>query len=195
MVAPINSAWNWTKVYDVLTGGGKDFKTPFTRGEGYWTSPSDESKTDFFGALAEQVTQREDWYSVTPYISEFGCSLSNIGFIYVGLKHKSYRTLFAGVASFVYHSYPKQWLLWVDRIGAVLAVSEIAQNYPVFVKNPKLLRVPLALAGTALFSDVYGGQSKYQPWIHAFWHLSAAWAADRLLSDISAAKSVQVVAK
>jgi hypothetical protein len=177
-----------TKLYDFFTGGGKDFKTPFSRGAGYWTSPQEELNQNFFGKLAEEVTQREDWYNVTPYISEFWCALSNAGFLYVGLKHKSYRVAFAGLASLVYHSYPKQWLLWVDRLGAVLAASEILENYTTLKNNPKILQAPLAVAGLALFADVYGGQSKHQPWIHVMWHLSAAWAADRLLTDIKKAQ-------
>lgn len=61
----------------------------FERGAGYWSNPTDEASTVFFRALTAHESQRENWYAVTPYIAEFWCALSNAGFIYAGIKHKS----------------------------------------------------------------------------------------------------------
>lgn len=165
-------------------GRGKGFKTPFSRGAGYWSAPEDEGKTGYFERLAEQETQREDWYVVTPYISEFWCSVSNLGLIYVGLKHKSPAAAFAGLASFAYHSCPKQWLLHVDRVGVLAAFLSFAKEYKVVKENPRFLAFPVAvLAINGL--DVVLGQYKGKTWPHAIWHLSAALMADRFLSCVA----------
>lgn len=157
------------------------FKTSFSRQEGYWSSPKDESNTSYFGRLAEEETQREDWYKVTPYISEFWCAVSNIGLLYVGLKHRSPEVVFAGLASFAYHSCPKQWLLHVDRLGVGLALLKFAREYKVLQENPKFLALPVAVAAINGL-DVYLGQYQGKTWPHVAWHLSAALMAESYLS-------------
>lgn len=110
----------------------KGFKTTFTRGGGYWSKPEDEKNEGYFSRLAEEETQREDWYKVSPYISEFWCSISNLPLVYVGLKHQSPEVIFGGLASFAYHSCPKQWLLHVDRIGVGLVFLKFAKEYKIW---------------------------------------------------------------
>jgi len=160
---------------------GKGFKTPFKRGPGFWSTPKDEENTSYFSQLAEPETQREDWYAVTPYISEFWCAVSNLGLVYVGLKHESPEVVIAGLASFLYHSIPKQWLLHVDRLGVLLAFTKFAREYKVIIENPKLSVLPLAVVAIN-GADVYLGQYKGLTWPHAVWHLSAAWLAHLFLS-------------
>ncbi len=157
------------------------FKTSFSRQAGYWSSPKDESNTSYFCKLAEEESQREDWYKVTPYISEFGCAVSNMGLLYVGLKHRSPEVIFAGLASFAYHSCPKQWLLHVDRLGVGLALLKFAKEYKVLKENPKFLALPIAVAAINGL-DVYLGQYQGKTLPHVAWHLSAALMADNYLS-------------
>ena len=71
----------------------------FSRGDGFWTQTSDESKTGFFQKLTERKSQRENWYKISPYIAEFCCAISNVGFLYVGAKHQCPELVFAGLAS------------------------------------------------------------------------------------------------
>lgn len=162
---------------------GKGFQTPFKRGPGFWSTPNDEKNTGYFSQLAEPETQREDWYAVTPYISEFWCAVSNLGLVYVGLKHKSPEVVCAGLASFLYHSIPKQWLLHVDRLGVLIAFTKFIRGYKVVTENPKLLTLPFAVLAIN-GADVYLGQYKGHTWPHVAWHLSAAWLAHLFLSKI-----------
>lgn len=160
---------------------GNGFKTPFSRGAGHWSTPDDEKDITYFGRLAESESQRENWYQVTPYISEFWCALSNAGLIYVGLKHKSPELLAAGVASFAYHSCPKQWLLHVDRAAVGLTLIKFVREYEVVKKNPQFLAMPVAVAAINGL-DEYLGRYKGKTWPHVAWHLSAAWMANKFLT-------------
>ncbi len=155
----------------------------FSRGAGYWSTPKDESNTSFFGKLTDAASQREDWYSVTPYCAEFWCTLSNAGFLYVGAKHKSPELIFAGLASIASHSIPKQSLLYVDKLGVLVVLSLFARKYQSFIDNPKLL-IPVLGLGAINFTDMYMARQKGKTWPHVVWHLSAALVADYVLSSI-----------
>lgn len=157
----------------------------FERNAGYWTNQSDEAKTDFLSKLTDPKSQREDWYKVSPYIAEFWCMLSNAGFIYVGLKHKSPELLFAGTASIISHSIPKQWLLYVDKLGVAFAASKVIRNYDVLVKNPTLL-IPLGITGGLNATDAYLARNKGYTLPHVIWHLGAAYIAHLFLSYMRA---------
>lgn len=155
----------------------------FERNSGYWTSKSDESRNDFFGKLTEPKSQREDWYKVSPYVAEFWCALSNAGFIYVGYQHKCPELIFAGTASILSHSIPKQWLLHLDKLGVLLVASKAVRNYDVLIENPKLM-LPLAMAGAINGADAYLARNKGYTWPHVAWHLSAAYIAHLFLQHI-----------
>lgn len=144
--------------------------TPFTRGAGYWSNPEDEANTNYFGRLTDPKSQRENWYKVNPYMAEFWCAASNAGFIYVGIKHKSPELIAAGVASFVSHCCPKQWLLHVDKLGVGLVLTKCFREYKVIQNNPKLLALPL-VAGAINGFDAYMSRKRGSTWPHVFWHL------------------------
>lgn len=155
-------------------------KSLFERGAGFWSTPADEKKESFFGALTDPKSQREDWYKVSPYIAEFMCAASNAGFIYVGLQHSSPELLFAGAASIISHSIPKQWLLMVDKIGVAAVAVKAVREYQIFIDHPWLL-VPVALAGAINASDAYLARNHGKTFPHVVWHLSAAAIADIFL--------------
>lgn len=152
----------------------------FTRGPGFWTQPTNEKIKSIFGDLTNINSQRENWYSVTPYIGEFWCTVSNLGFLYVGIKHGSPELLFAGTASIVSHTIPKQWLLTVDKIGVLVVASKVIRERQVLKEHPWLL-LPVALAGIINFSDAYLARQYGQTWPHVVWHLSSALFADMFL--------------
>ncbi len=158
-------------------------KPAFTRGAGFWSTPSDEQIKSIFGALTDINSQREDWYTVTPFIAEFLCTISNVGFIYVGLKHKSPELLFAGVASAISHSIPKQWLLTVDKIGVLVVASKLIREYQVIIDHPWLL-LPVALAAIINFSDAYLARQHGYTYPHVIWHLSSAFMANIFLNYV-----------
>ena len=101
----------------------------------------------------------------------------------VRLKYQSPEIICAGLASFAYHSCPKQWLLYVDRIGVAFALLKLAREYQVLKENPHLLALPVAVGAINLL-DVYLGQYKGKTWPHAAWHLSAAAMAAYYLSHL-----------
>jgi hypothetical protein len=152
----------------------------FERGEGFWSNPDDESKQDFFGKLTDAKSQREDWYTVSPYIAEFLCTISNIGFIYVGIKHNSPELLFAGVASALSHSIPKQWLNIVDKIGVLFVLSKVLREYNVIKNNPIFL-THLGALGILQIIDAYMARNQGKTLPHVVWHLSAALVAHEFL--------------
>lgn len=152
------------------------FSQKFERNEGYWSNHSDETNTSFFGALTDSKSQREDWYTITPYIAEFWCAVSNIGFIAAGIHCKSPELLFAGTASIVSHTIPKQWLLYVDKIGVLLVLSKVIREYKTLTNNPWLL-IPVGMAGIINITDAYLARNKGLTWPHVVWHLSSALLA------------------
>lgn len=153
----------------------------FSRQAGFWSSPADESKTDFFKRLTSRKSQREDWYQVTPFIAEFWCTLSNAGFIAVGLYHRSPELVFAGLASIISHSVPKEWLLMIDKIGVLVVLSTLIREYRLFFDNPRL-GIPIVALGAINLMDAHIARSKAKTWPHIAWHISAALVANYILS-------------
>jgi hypothetical protein len=175
-----------TNLFSRIAKNWVDFQNPkqlFTRGKGFWSTPNDDNCKSFFEKLTEHKSQREDWYKVTPYIAEFWCALSNIGFFYVGFKHAVPELIFAGTASFLSHSIPKQWLLTVDKIGVLIVAIKFITLYPTIVANPWLL-APAVIAATINLADAYLSRTKGQTWPHVVWHLSAAFLANLVLNNV-----------
>lgn len=153
----------------------------FDRGVGYWSDPSDEKNQSFFSKITNRKSQRENWYKVTPYIAEFWCTLSNAGFFYVGVRHASPELIFAGTASVVSHTIPKEWLLVVDKIGAASAILRLAMEYETLMKYPWLL-TPIAAVGLINLCDSYSARTRGYTLPHVVWHLSSAGVADLVLT-------------
>lgn len=155
----------------------------FERGEGFWTKPQDEKSTNFFTRLTDSQSQRENWYKISPYVAEFWCAVSNIGFIYVGIQHKSPELICAGLASIISHSIPKQWLLTVDKLGVALVASKIIREHNAIAHNPMII-APLAAAGAINLADAYLARKKGFTVPHVIWHLSAAYSAHLFLKAL-----------
>jgi hypothetical protein len=149
----------------------------FERKKGFGSSPADEKNVGFFDKLTDKKSQREDWYQVSPYVAEFWCTVSNAGFIIAGIHQNSLELVFAGAASIASHMIPKQWLLTVDKIGVVVALSKLVHEYKVLIDRPFLL-VPIAALGAINMTDAYLARLKGKTWPHVVWHLSAAAVAD-----------------
>ena len=143
--------------------------------------PSD--RQGIFSNATEPESHRENWYAINPYIAEFWCTLSNIGFLYVGWKHKSPELLFAGCASILSHAIPKQWLLYIDKLGVVVALSKFAREYETIQKQPTLL-LPLLGISALNTLDRYVARQHGKTWSHILWHLGAAAIADYALTRL-----------
>lgn len=163
--------------------------TLFTRGPGYWSTPSDENKTDFLGEslLTDPTSQREDWYAVTPYIAEFWCTVSNALFIYYGIKQESPELIGAGLASIISHAIPKKWLHHLDILGVGLVGLKALREYKTLYNNPTLLW-PLAAAGIISGADTYLARTKGITWPHVTWHISAALLMNHFLTSLKQVK-------
>lgn len=159
-------------------------KSLFERGSGFWTKQADEEREDFFGKLTDPKSQRENWYAVTPYIAEFWCAVSNIGFIYAGVQNNSPELIFAGTASIISHSIPRQWLLYVDKLGVVVALSKAVREHKTVMNNPWLM-ASVAAAGVINGADAYLARNKGYTTPHVFWHLSAAAISHGVLQSIN----------
>jgi hypothetical protein len=158
----------------------------FTRNSGFWSPKTGEKETKFFSKLTKMTSQRENWHVVTPYLAEFWCALSNIGFIYVGIQQKSPELLFAGLASFVSHSIPKQWLNYVDKVSVAFIAIKFLRNYRAFLDNSRLL-LPVVALGAINLIDQYLARTKASVLPHVFWHLSAAGIMGYLLPKLKTA--------
>jgi hypothetical protein len=153
----------------------------FSRGAGFWTTPADEKTTNFFKKLTPRESQRENWYQVTPYVAEFWCTVSNAALIGVGLYFGSPELVFAGSASVVSHAIPKQWLLYIDKVGVLLAASKAIRTYPVLINNPWLLAPIAGVAGLNAL-DAYCARKKGYTTPHVVWHCAAAAVAGLYLA-------------
>jgi len=155
----------------------------FSRGGGYWTTPADEARTDVFGRLMDVQSQRENWYTVTPYIAELWCTLSNAGFLYVAYRHSSWETAVAGLASAASHAIPRQWLHTADMLGIATVLTKVARNYHTIRRHPSVIACG-AIAGIVNRADAYLARTYGWTWPHVLWHLTAAGCIDYFLSSI-----------
>ena len=153
----------------------------YRRFPGTWYNDGYVNRTDTFGQLMPDYSQREDWYAVTPYISEFWCFGTNVGFLQVGYNHRSPEFFIAGAASMASHAVPRQWLLTADKIGAAIAVIKILRSYRAFRIKPRLL-VPMALVGGIFLADLFLSQTAHFNWLHPLWHISAACGSNMVLN-------------
>ena len=162
---------------------------PYSRANGFWTNKFDEHKTGFFAKLTPCKSQRENWYVVTEYVAEFWCTISNVMFLYYGFYHQCWELVVAGTASILSHSIPKQWLLYLDKIGAWLAVSKPFRMLYMCGDDMDVIDdYVLGLLGGALVLgglDVYVSRNHYWHWIHVIWHLGTAYISHLFLVHIS----------
>lgn len=155
-------------------------KPVFERNEGCYYHKQDERNKDYFGKVLDPNSQREDWYKITPYVAEFWCTVSNVGFLIVGCRYHSAELIVAGLASAVSHAIPKQWLNTVDKMGVALVAIKLAVNYRVLLEHPWLL-APIALAGVVNWVDAYRARKHGETGPHVVWHLTAAAVAGLVL--------------
>lgn len=148
-------------------------QTKFSRADGYWSKEG----------LVDPKSQREDWYKVRPYISEFWCTVSNVGFLVVGARHRSWELVFAGCASIASHSIPKQWLLTLDKVGVAIVLTKFIAAYPLIRQHPWLI-APAVVTGLVSAIDVYLARKYGTTWSHVVWHLTSAACADIFLSHM-----------
>lgn len=102
---------------------------------------------------------------------------------YIGIEHQSLELLFAGCASIASHAIPKQWLLYVDKLGVALVLLKTVREYATFKENPTLL-IPAITLGIINGADAYLARNRGLTWPHVMWHLIAALVCDILLQQM-----------
>lgn len=137
---------------------------------------------DFIVAPVDKKSAREAYYTHSDYVSEFYCTISNIGIIGAGLYYGDYSAIAAGAFSALSHAIPSQRLHDLDLLGVALVGINVAANYDVALKRPDVLiwgagAMALNVIDTVLARNVSSEQfSKIEPWLHVAWHLSAGLA-------------------
>lgn len=148
-------------------------------------------------SLTPPISQREVWFQVTPWIAEFWCCLSNVGFLWVAYRHKEFGIAFAGIASILSHAIPWEPLLWIDKIGVVIAIGSIVfrfsrQKSPSVRKKTERRSKIKKLAYSAClllgmnFIDMYlsRNQRNLRPYPHVIWHCGAAFLSHLVLKEL-----------
>lgn len=126
-------------------------------------------------SLTPATSQREAWFQVTPWIAEFWCCLSNVGFLYVAYRHQAKGVAFAGVVSMVSHAIPWKPLLWLDKVGVLVALGSTASRlWAKGITFPVLLRGAMSLVCLNGLDFVLSKNQNLWPWPHIFWHLGSA---------------------
>ncbi len=132
------------------------------------------------------------FYSISPWIAEFWCTLSNLPFILIGglrlwegTEIPLFYWLFLGAgfcSSFHHASCPTwSWTIVIDWLP--ISVSILLGLYEgVFwtVQSVTLLKV--AIAFLILLTDHWYTPVPV-PWGHSFWHILAAFAFDEVYQD------------
>jgi hypothetical protein len=143
---------------------------------------------EYFSQTVPYSSQREVQYQCSPYIAEFWCTLSNIGFLFVGWKNKKIAIFGAGLASILSHSIPLNCLLHLDKLAALWAASSlIPYAYHVFQFKPHMT-VGLTLLVITLNAFDYVIANKFpitRPWTHVIWHIGAATYANWIMGKPS----------
>lgn len=70
-------------------------------------------------------SQCEDWYQVTPYISEFWCAITDLPFLYVAWVYSFWPLAVVGMTSLVHHAIPCQWIVEADKAFACAMIAHV----------------------------------------------------------------------
>lgn len=142
---------------------------------------------------------REKNYAVTPYISEFFCTITNVPFIIVGLYNLYYLSptdfeimhtlywlmVFAGIASGIHHAFIFRGSIILDWIPIASSILLLVYNFNfkilTFVTFTSWIKFTIALA--ILLSDHLCTPLKV-PIGHCAWHLAACWAVNSMYRDL-----------
>jgi len=141
----------------------------------YFTIPS--------AHLIEVKSQRENWFVTNKYIAEFYACISNIGFLYVGLRYSAWPIFLTGILSMLSHTVPYRELLLLDKIGAGLAASYLlAYHHQGVIANSHIVIPFLLFAGSEVYLSRRYNFSRFRFTPHVLWHIGAAIVSGLILS-------------
>ena len=143
------------------------------RQPGFWNKDTQHNKEhSYFFRL--RSSQCEDWYMITPYISEFWCCISNLPFLYVAYLFNYLPLAIVGIISLVHHTIPYQWLRDLDCLFAWIKIGTLFIPSSPIYQHIELLQygtIPIML----MIADGATKGKKYRQYIHPVWHLGAAY--------------------
>jgi len=167
-------------------------KYALERNCGFWTNKLDFFSNKILYKPTSCEGQREDWYKITPYIAEFHCTTSNVGFLYLAHKLRAEKPvaamtlLSAGIGSIVSHSIPRNFLHVVDTVTALSSVGGVIYDCKLYkysvlkdtISNPLTLLPVLAIGtmygadvGLARITSLNRYRAQWQTPLHVLWHL------------------------
>lgn len=139
--------------------------------------------------LSDSMNQRENWYEVSPYISEFKCSLSNLAILGVGIHDRSPYSIFAALMSGISHAIPTQIAHDIDFIGVAVVALIVLYNREIIIKSPRVLlhgAAAFAVGATDFYINYYTSQYDHLgSLVHSIWHLFAANALHELNKELA----------
>lgn len=156
-------------------------QSEWVRKPGKWYEPGlSEKATGCFHRLMMPHSQRENWNTVSPYITEFWNTLSNVGFFSVGAVYGEPLILGAAIFSTLQHMIPKAWLVKADQNVAMCATLAIGIRYGKGFYNHPLTTVSAALGVAGTFAlDLHNAEHCHYNFPHTLWHVACAcgcWA-------------------
>jgi len=166
----------------------------FIRNSGFW---------DDFGKQTSLSNQRESYYVINPYIAEFWCCISSIGFIYTGIKYKKKTVLFAGIFSMISHAIPLYWLNRIDIAASIILGFDcglfiidfiiLLRDEGLFKRGIRFRDLPyfkrvIGICFVGIFDIYIGFYGKHLPtyfrtYFHVFWHLYSSYIIYKLCKN------------
>jgi hypothetical protein len=136
-------------------------------------------------ALTPLASRREVWFQVTPWIAEFWCCVSNVGFLYVARRYQERGVLFAGVASMLSHAIPWRVFHWLDKMGVLVALGSVGLRlWQKRLDVSSMVKGVLALGGVNALDYLLSSYPHFWPWPHVAWHIAAAGLAAYFLEKV-----------
>ncbi|MHB1949201.1 MAG: hypothetical protein ACYCQI_13925 [Gammaproteobacteria bacterium] len=132
----------------------------------------------FLTEITAQKSKREDYYQYSNFISEYFCTISNLGLFAVGYYYSDFATLLAATFSALSHAIPLQRLHDFDLLGVGIIFAKVMANYKIAMERPEVLGWG-ACALTVNVLDMIVTRKhldKIGPSLHVAWHLAAAFA-------------------
>lgn len=132
----------------------------------------------FLTEIKHVKSRRENFYEVSKFISEFYCTISNLGLFAVAYQYNDVNTLMAALFSALSHAFPLQRFQELDILGVVFVLGNVLANYHVLFENREVIFYGVSAITVNIIDTVISrmNYNKFGPLPHVIWHFLAALA-------------------